>query len=444
VVPILVAIVDADTPLRVVRREELAEEPEVSIPLGEAPDGLPLILRGERRASVEGAVRAALGWPDALERDVETALGALEAAVAAAARRAGVIEVRGTRLYRTQATVGQLLGESMLARLLGGHSPLVLADDRFAPPGRAERAPNTAVLAVASSPVTLMKVGVSAQRHVAVPLRSGPTFLAEPGHEIEPESLEPLRFEDLRRTPTARFHVRGTREVDGSLADEQAYRRAVRENPSLGWSVGAADVVRMIAQVARSLASLHDDGRVHGDVKPANAVVTATGAVAIDPLGVTIGQLSPGATPGWAAPEQILARPVAPATDVYALGLMVASLLGAAIYGEERSFVVPVGRSDRRRVRLLADHDVWIDPDMNHGMSASLRDEWQDFIRQSVEFDPDDRPDSAAMFADRLDELLEGGGLERALPLAAGPGTLRRDADVLGVGQPAWVVRDGR
>src|SRR5262245_47763213 len=134
-------------PLRVRRREELADEPEVAVVLGEAPDGLPLILRVERRASVESAVRAALGWPDDLAPDV-----------AAAARRAGVIDVRGTPLYRTHATVGQLLGESMLARLLGGQSPLVLADDRQAPSSRADRVSNTAVLAVTSSPVTLMKV----------------------------------------------------------------------------------------------------------------------------------------------------------------------------------------------------------------------------------------------------------------------------------------------
>jgi len=444
VVPILVAIVESDMPLRVRRREELADEPEVAVVLGEAPDGLPLILRVERRASVEGAVRAALGWPETMAPDVESSLAALEAAVAAAARRAGIVDVRGTRLYRTHATVGHLLGDSMLARLLGSQSPLVLADDRFAPSSRPERVSNTAVLAVASSPVTLMKVGVSAQRHVALPLRSGPAFLAEPGNEIEPESLEPLRFEDLRPVPSARFHARGARDQDGRLADEDAYRRAVRENPTVGWSVGAADVGRMIAQIARSLVALHEDGRVHADVKPANAVVTAGGAVAIDPLGVTIGQLSPGATPGWAAPEQILARPVVPSTDVYALGLMVASLLGAAIYGEERSFVVPVGRGDRRRVRLLADHDVWIDPETSHDIPSVVRDQWQDFIRQCVEFDPDDRPDSAMIFADRLDELIEGGGLDREVPLPSGPGTLRRDVDLLGSMAPSWVVRDTR
>jgi len=443
VVPILVAIVESDMPLRVRRREELADEPEVAVVLGEAPDGLPLVLRVERRASVEGAVRAALGWPDDLAPDVTSALVALESAVAAAARRAGVIEVRGTLLYRTHSTVGQLLGESMLARLLGGHSPLILADDRMAPSSRAERVSNTAVLAVASSPVTLMKVGVSAQRHVAVPLRSGPAFLAEAG-EVEPESLEPLRFEDLRTVASARFHARGGRDLDGDLVDEDAYRRAVRENPSVGWSVGATDVAHMLGQVARSLVALHDDGRVHGDVKPANAVVTAGGAVAIDPLGVTIGQLSPGATPGWAAPEQILARPVSPATDVYSLGLMVASLLGAAIYGEERSFVVPVGRGERRRVRLLADHDVWIDPETSRDLAAPLRDAWQDFIRQCVEFDPDDRPDSAIVFAERLDDLVEASNLDRELPLSSGPGTLRRDVDLLGALQPSWVVRDAR
>jgi hypothetical protein len=73
-----------------------------------------------------------------------------------------------------------------------------------------------------------------------------------------------------------------------------------------------------------------------------------------------------------------------------------------------------------------------------------VRDEWQDFVRQCVEFDPDDRPDSALTFADRLEELAGGGGLERELPLPAGPGTLRKDVDVLGAGQPAWIVRDAR
>jgi hypothetical protein len=453
VIPVLVTVVEADLPLRVRRREDLAIEPQVAVVLGDAPDGLPLVLRVERRASVDAAVRTALGHPPTLEPDVERALAALEVAVGVSARSAGVFEVhgegRGARLYRTHATVGTLLGESMLARILGAQSPLILAEDRFAPSARPERVTNTAVLAAvsrAASPVTLMK-GLATKRHVAVPLRPGPAFLVEePGDRggIEPDSIEPLRFEDLRPIPSARFHARGRREQDGALSDLDGYRRAVMENPSVGWSVSVGDVGQMIVQLARSLVAVHDEGRVHADVKPANTVVTANGAVAIDPIGVTIGHVSPGATPGWAAPEQILARAVVPSTDVYPLGLMVARLLGAAIYGEERSFLVPIGKGECRRVRLLADQDVFIDPDATGAMTGVIREAWQDFVRQCVAFDPDDRPDSAAQFAERLAELLDEVELDARLPLPGGPGTLRRDVDVLGAMQPSWVVSDFR
>jgi hypothetical protein len=449
VIPVLVTVVEADLPLRVRRREDLGVEPQVAVVLGDAPDGLPLVLRVERRASVETAVRTALGHPSALDPEVERTLGALEAAVATTARGAGVFEIRGeprgARLYRTAATVGVLLGESMLARILGAQSPLILAEDRYAPSSRPERVTNTAVLAAvsrATSPVTLMK-GLATKRHVAVPLRPGPAFLVE-DEGNDPESLEPLRFEDLRPVPSARFHARGRREADGALGDIEAYRRAVFENPSVGWSVVASDVGQMIVQLARSLASVHDENRVHADVKPANTVITAAGAVAIDPIGVTIGQVSPGATPGWAAPEQILAREVVPATDVYPLGLMVARLLGAAIYGEERSFLVPVGKGECRRVRLLADQDVFVDPEGTPNLSRKVRESWQEFVRQCVEFDPDDRPATAQLFADRCEQLLADEPLDWRLPLPGGPGTLRRDVDVLGAMQPSWVVSDFR
>jgi hypothetical protein len=333
----------------------------------------------------------------------------------------------------------------MLSRILGAQSPLILAEDRYAPSSRPERVTNTAVLAAvsrATGPVTLMK-GLATKRHVAVPLRSGPAFLVE-DEGNDPESLEPLRFEDLRPVPSARFHARGRREADGALGDLEAYRRAVFENPTIGWSVAASDVGQMIVQLARSLAAVHDEGRVHADVKPANTVITATGAVAIDPIGVTIGHVSPGATPGWAAPEQILAREVVPATDVYPLGLMAARLLGAAIYGEERSFLVPVGKGECRRVRLLSDQDVFVDPDGTPGLSRRVREGWQEFVRECVEFDPDDRPGSIAAFADRCEELLAEEPLGWRLPLPGGPGTLRRDVDVLGAMQPSWVVSDFR
>ncbi|MBL7260176.1 serine/threonine-protein kinase [Paractinoplanes lichenicola] len=82
------------------------------------------------------------------------------------------------------------------------------------------------------------------------------------------------------------------------------------------------------AQVAAALAAAHADGIVHRDVKPANVMVTGSGVKLVD-FGISAavgafdddnGQLV--GTPAYLAPERIRGGPVRPATDMYALGLL--------------------------------------------------------------------------------------------------------------------------
>src|SRR5262245_52512169 len=129
--------------------------------IGEAPDGLPLVLEVERARRVGDAVRAALGGtPD---REVAAALEALEQAIAAAARRAGVFDLGGTRVYRTGAPVGTLFGETMLARILGGASPLLTETQPTAAGNGAASSKPAPRRDPRPSPVTRMRVGVAAQ-----------------------------------------------------------------------------------------------------------------------------------------------------------------------------------------------------------------------------------------------------------------------------------------
>src|SRR5687768_2672964 len=111
-------------PIRVRKREELEQVADAVVPLGEAPDGLPLVLEVERAAHLTEHILDRLGQPTRLPPPVAAALANLDGVLAQAARAAGVLDVRGTLIYRSEATVGELLGETILVRALGGASPL--------------------------------------------------------------------------------------------------------------------------------------------------------------------------------------------------------------------------------------------------------------------------------------------------------------------------------
>jgi len=170
---------------------------------------------------------------------------------------------------------------------------------------------------------------------------------------------------------TAQFRERFAREIEAArrvggfhtapvvdadpLADPPWMVTAFIEGPSLQDDVDLrgplpADGVRALgAGLAEGLAAIHACGLVHRDLKPGNVILAPDGPRIIDfgiarAIGATTGLTSTGVVVGtltFMSPEQIRGGPVGPASDVFALGSVLAfAATGRAPFGDDSAATV--------------------------------------------------------------------------------------------------------
>jgi hypothetical protein len=134
------------------------------------------------------------------------------------------------------------------------------------------------------------------------------------------------------------------------------------------------DSVRVLgAGVAEALAAIHAAGLVHRDLKPSNILLAEDGphvidfgvARAIDASGVT----ARSGTPGFMAPEVLLGRPLTPACDVFALGMVLAHAVGLRPFG--------VGPAEAIAYRVVHEEPdlSGLGPQIRHVVAACLAKE---------------------------------------------------------------------
>lgn len=97
------------------------------------------------------------------------------------------------------------------------------------------------------------------------------------------------------------------------------------------------DALDILTPLAAALHYAHNEGVIHRDLKPANILIDDNGSVYVTDFGIarlltdsstlTMDTTATLGTPHYMSPEQIMVGEVGPATDVYALGVMLYQML---------------------------------------------------------------------------------------------------------------------
>jgi tetratricopeptide (TPR) repeat protein len=170
--------------------------------------------------------------------------------------------------------------------------------------------------------------------------------------------------------------------------------------------LGEASLIAM--QLCAALQSIHGASVIHRDLKPRNIMLVpdngskravvmdfglahaASGASLTEETRNTVPGTIMG-TPEYMAPEQFEGREVTPATDIYALGLVLYELVtGKRMYAASTPFAAAVRRGRR--------------PDAPSSIRPGLPPAWDDVIAKCLEFDAERRYQNVGEVIDALNQ----------------------------------------
>lgn len=184
---------------------------------------------------------------------------------------------------------------------------------------------------------------------------------------------------------TSRLLEDGTDQTPPFLVGEHVEGPSLERIVDVKGPLSSPMVTALAADLARALTAVHDAGVVHGNLTPANVLVTKDGVRVID-FGVAeegsgepaeIGALADN--PGWLAPELLTGASPSPRCDVFGWGCLIAY----AATGHSPYLRTPAGGPARFQP---LDTDV-LDPPLRRLVDASVSE------------NPTDRPAAADLVA---------------------------------------------
>jgi serine/threonine-protein kinase len=168
------------------------------------------------------------------------------------------------------------------------------------------------------------------------------------------------------------------------------------------------EAVTIGAEVASALATAHARGVVHRDVTPGNVMLTSTGVKVVDfGISALVGESEKGpdgallGTPAYLAPERLDNGQVSPATDVYAVGLLLYRMLTGRLPWQAST-----------TTQMLRAH-MYNDPDPMPEV-VGLPDAVAELVRRCLAKRPADRPVTAEVAR----TLADAAGIAAIVPVS--------------------------
>ena len=106
------------------------------------------------------------------------------------------------------------------------------------------------------------------------------------------------------------------------------------------------NTLRILHQTAQGLATAHDAGVIHRDIKPGNLMLSERGQIKIADFGIALATKDVSkkltttgefvGTPGYLSPEVCLGKPIDQRSDIFSLGIVMFEMLsGRAPFSDE-------------------------------------------------------------------------------------------------------------
>ncbi len=255
--------------------------------------------------------------------------------------------------------------------------------------------------------VERIAVGGMGEVWKATDLRSGRAVAAKIlRHELTGDELflsrlraEARNSRGLRHPNLAVVLDSGERDGSGWIIMELVRGRALSDIITEQGTMQPADILPVLAQVARALQVVHDSGVVHRDVKPSNILINREGLAKLTDFGISMGVhqrplTAAGMVMGTAQylpPEQAMGNMATPAGDLYALGI-----IGYEALVGRRPF------TGSTQVDIAFAHVNEPVPPMPEVVPPEVRE----IIMELLEKKPASRPTSAREVARRLDRIV--------------------------------------